>query len=159
VIAHVPPVAPPCRLSQLQVGTVDPHLGVFFNGATGSLVGWVSFANEGAACSLLGRPRVRLVGGPSPAVKQRETTFTGGKHAPVRVLRHGHAAGVEIWWSNWCAPHNRGDGKLSSPPTGLVLTLPSGGTVRLTVREAPRCDQPQQPSLVSVGTFHLAAGK
>jgi hypothetical protein len=159
VIAHVPPVAPPCRISQLHVGTVDPHRGVFFNGATGSLVDWVSFTNEGASCSLLGRPRVRLVGGPSAAVKQRETTFTGDKHAPVRVLRHGHAAGVEIWWSNWCAPGNRGDGKLSPPPTGLVLTLPSGGIVHLAVREAPRCDAPQHPSLVSVATFRPPAGK
>ena len=119
----------------------------------------MSFTNEGAPCSLLGRPRVRLVGGPSAAVKQRETTFTGDKHAPVRVLPHGHTAGVEIWWSNWCAPHNRGGGSQSPPPTGLDLRLPSGGTVLLTVREAPRCDAPQQPSIVSVGTFRPPTGK
>jgi hypothetical protein len=159
VIAHVPPVAPPCRLSQLHVGTVDPHLGVFFNGATGSLVGWAGFTNEGAPCSLLGRPRVRLVGGPAAAVKQRETTFTGDPHATVRMLPHGHAAGVEIWWSNWCAAGNRGGGNLSPPPTGLVLTLPSGGSVRLAVRHAPRCDAPQEPSTLSVGTFRTPTGK
>jgi hypothetical protein len=83
------PPAPPCRLSHLDVATVDPHRGVFFNGATGSLVGWVSFTNEGAPCSLLGRPRVVLF----------------------------------------------------------------GGTVRLAVSEAPRCDWPQQPPTVDVGTF------
>ena len=154
----VPPT-PPCRLSQLHDSTVAAGPGVFFNGATGSLVGWVGFTNERAACSLLGRPRVRLFGGPAARVTQRETTFTGDKHAPVRVLRHGHTAGIEIWWSNWCAPGNPGTGKESPPPTGIAVTLPSGGTVRLAVHDRPRCDAPQQPSLVSVGTFELRAGK
>ena len=148
------PAVPPCRLAQLHVSTVDPHLGVFFNGATGSLVGWVSFTNEGAACSLLGRPRVRLVGGPAAQVKQRETALTGeGASVPVRRLLHGRTAGVEIWWSNWCAAGNPGTGTPSPPPAGVVLTLPSGGTVHLRVREAPRCDAPQQPSTVAVGAF------
>jgi hypothetical protein len=154
-VLALPPAAP-CRISQLHVSTVDPHLGVFFNGATGSLVGWVSFTNEGAPCSLLGRPRVRLVGRPAREVKQRETALTGeGTSAPVRRLLHGRTAGVEIWWSNWCAKGNPGTGELSPPPTGVVVTLPSGETVRLAVRESPRCDQPQQPSTVAVGAFRL----
>lgn len=151
------PPAPPCRLAQLHVATVDPHLGVFFNGATGSLVGWVSFTNEGAPCSLLGRPRVRLVGGPAAKVKQRQTAFTGDTAGPVRRLPHGRTAGVEIWWSNWCAAGNPGTGKSSPPPTGVEVTLPSGGTVRLAVREAARCDAPQQPSTVAVGAFRRRA--
>jgi hypothetical protein len=161
VIAYVPPVAPPCRLSQLHVGTVDPHLGVFFNGATGSLVGWVSFANEGAPCSLLGRPRVRLVGGPAANVKQREGPLRGESPAPgsprpaysARSVPHGRTLGVEIWWSNWCTPGNPGAGKQSPPPMGVAVTMPSGGTVRFAVRAAPRCDAPHQPSTVFVGTF------
>jgi hypothetical protein len=68
----VPPVARPCRLAQLRVSGADQREGVFFNGATGSLVGWVSYRNEGRACSMLGRPRVRLVGGPFATVRQRQ---------------------------------------------------------------------------------------
>ena len=97
---------------------------------------------------------MRLVGGPAAKVRQRETALTGeGSSAPVRRLLHGRTAGVEIWWSNWCAPGNRGLGKLSPPPTGVEVTLPSGDTVRLSVRESPRCDQPQQPSTLAVGAF------
>jgi hypothetical protein len=161
------PPAPPCRISQLHVSTLAPRLGVFFNGATGSLVGWVSFTNEGAACSLLGRPRVRLVGGPAARVKQREEPLRGENPAPgsprpaysARSVPHGRTVGVEIWWSNWCAPGNPGTGKQSPPPTGIAVTLPSGGTVRLAVHDRPRCDAPQQPSTVSVGTFQVPAGK
>src|SRR6266576_2166084 len=68
----VPAVAQPCRLAQLHVAGADPRAGVFFNGATGSLVGWVTYRNDGRACSLLGRPRVRMVGGPSAATPQRQ---------------------------------------------------------------------------------------
>jgi hypothetical protein len=161
------PPAPPCLLSQLRVATVDPGLGVFFHGATDSLVGWLSFPNLGAPCSLLGRPRVRFVGGPAATVRQRETPLTGENPAPgsprppysTRSVRHGRKVGVEIWWSNWCAAGNPGAGKPSRPPTGVVVTLPSGGAVRLAVHEAPRCDAPRQPSTVSVGTFQPPTGK
>ena len=50
----VPAVARPCRLAQLHVAGADRVEGVFFNGATGSLVGQVTFRNVGHACSLLG---------------------------------------------------------------------------------------------------------
>ncbi|HEY5057603.1 MAG TPA: DUF4232 domain-containing protein [Gaiellaceae bacterium] len=160
-LAHLPPVAPACRLSQLRVGGDLPGLGVFFNGATGSLVGLVTFRNEGATCSLLGRPRVRLVGGIASSIREREAVLTGEQAAPggpapafsVRALPHGRTASVEIWWSNWCGPGNAGAGRSSPPPTGVEVTLPSGGSVRQKVTEAPRCDAPQSPSTVYVGSF------
>ena len=148
----VPPVARPCRLAQLHVAGADRREGVFFNGATGSLVGSVSYRNDGRACSLLGRPRVRLVGGPSATVRQLQkplqlAAFAADVLPPpfsTRALPHGRTATVQIWWSNWCA---------SRPPRAVELTLQSGGSVRLKVAQAPRCDAPASPSTVSVGTF------
>jgi hypothetical protein len=148
----VPPVARPCRLAQLRVSGADQREGVFFNGATGSLVGWVSYRNEGRACSMLGRPRVRLVGGPFATVRQRQKPLQLVAFSPdvlpppfsTRALPHARTAIVQIWWSNWCA---------SQPPSAVELTLPSGGSVRLKVAQAPRCDAPGSPSMVSVGTF------
>ena len=156
-----PPVARPCRLAQLHVGGADPLKGVFFNGATGSLVGRVTFRNMGRVCSLLGRPRVRFVGGPSATVRQLQKRLRGDAPAldvlpppfSVRALPHGRSASVEIWWSNWCAAANAGDGRLSQPPAAVELALPSGGTTRLDVSSSPRCDVPAAPSTVSVGAF------
>ena len=143
----VPPVAPPCRLAQLRVGGADPRAGVFFNGAGGSLVGSVSFRNTGPPCSLLGRPRVRLLA----RARQLEKPLAHEGRAPdvlpppfsVRALPTGRSASVEIWWSNWCGPI----------PAAVAVTLPRGGMVRLPVRAAARCDAPQSPSTLSVGTF------
>jgi hypothetical protein len=158
----VPPLAPPCRLAQLQVSGGDPRLGVFFNSATGSLVGGITVRNHGAPCSLTGRPHVRLVGGGAAAVAQAQTVFRAQARAPdllppsfwVRALPHGARWGLTIWWLNWCAPGNPGGGNLSPAPTGLKLTLPhGGGSVRLKVTHAPRCDAPSLPSALAVGSF------
>lgn len=148
----VPPVARPCRLAQLHVAGADRREGVFFNGATGSLVGSVTFRNDGRACSLLGKPGVRLVGGPSAAEPQLQKPLQLTAFAPdvlpppfsTRALPHGRTAIVQIWWSNWCG---------SQAPKAVEVTLPSGGSVRLNVRYAPRCDAPRSPSTVSVGEF------
>jgi hypothetical protein len=148
----VPPVARPCGLAQLHVAGADPREGVFFNGATGSLVGSVTFRNDGLACSLLGKPGVRLVGGPSATVPQLQKPLQLTAFAPdvlrppfsTRALPHGRTATVQIWWSNWCA---------SQVPKAVEVTLPSGGSVRLKVAQAPRCDAPRSPSTVSVGAF------
>jgi len=136
-------------------------LGVFFNGASGSLVGAVTFRNVGAPCSLLGRPRVRLFGGGAAGVRQRQVVLPLlGRAADVlpppfsiRALLRGGTAGVQIWWSNWCRVGDQGGGKLSAPPSGVEVTLPSGGRARLKVAGAPRCDQPAEPSRVAVRPF------
>jgi hypothetical protein len=158
---RVPPLAPACQLAHLRVSSADPRVGVFFNGATGSLVGAITFRNVGASCSPLGRPRVRLVGGGAAQVRQRQTVLPRlGRAADVlplpfstRALRRGRSAGVQIWWSNWCTAGNQGGGNLSAPPAGVEVTLPSGRTARLKVVGAPRCDQPAEPSRVAVRPF------
>jgi hypothetical protein len=158
---RVPPLAPACRLSQLRVSRADPRLGVFFNGATGSLVGVVTFRNVGTPCSLLGRPRIRLVGRGAGQVRQRQIALPSlGRAADVlpppfstRALPRGRLAGVQIWWSNWCGVGNQGGGNLSAPPAGVEVTLPSGGTARLRVVRVPRCDRPAEPSRVAVRPF------
>lgn len=156
----VPAVAPACRLANLRVGGVDPRAGIFDNGASGALTGGVVLTNAGPPCSLLGRPAVRLVGGPVARVRLKQTAFDPG--APpldvlpafsVRALPTGSAAYATLWWSNWCAPGNPGAGNLSPPPTALEVALPAGGSVRFPVRGAPRCDAPEYPSTVAVGAF------
>jgi hypothetical protein len=85
----------------------------------------------------------------------RACAGTGRTAAAVLGARapHGAQAGITIWWSNWCAPGNPGGGNLSPPPTGLELILPQGGSVRLKVTGAPRCDAPSEPSRLAVGSF------
>jgi len=143
------PVAPPCRLSQLHVDGADRKAGVFANGATGSLVGWVTFRNDGRTCSLMGRPRVRFLGAAERQVQRplpEETPAPDVLPPPfsVRALPHARTANVEIWWSNWCG---------TRPPTAIEVTMPSGGSVRLKVATAPRCDVPGSPSTATVGRF------
>lgn len=155
-----PAVAAPCRLANLVVGGADPRMGVFDNGATGSLTGGVTFRNVGGPCSLLGRPTVRLLGGPAANVQLKQEPFQEGAPAPdvtprfsVRALPTGQTAYATLWWSNWCAPGNPGAGNVSLPPTEVEVTLPSGESVRLPVRGSPRCDAPQYPSTMSIGLF------
>ncbi|MGZ4397334.1 MAG: DUF4232 domain-containing protein [Gaiellaceae bacterium] len=158
---RTPALAPACRLEQLQVSGADRRRGVFFNGATGSLVGAVRFRNRGAPCSLVGRPRVHFLGGGATSARIRQVSLPPDRPAAdvlpppfsVRALPRGRSAAVEIWWSNWCGPGSSGGGGPYLPPATVALTLPSGGSLRLKVAEAPRCDAPSLTSQVSVGRF------
>jgi hypothetical protein len=153
--AH-PPLAAPCRARNLRA-----HL--FLQGATGSLVGGVNLVNTGSRpCSLLGWPTVSLAGS-ATAGEQWRVKRLAASPSPVeaiadppgslQALRPGKAAGTAIVWSNWCGPGSTPAGSPGVPPTKLLLGLMSGTTIAIPLTHAPRCDQPNDPSTVSVGPF------
>jgi hypothetical protein len=153
--AH-PPLAPPCPASALRAQLA-------LQGATGSLVGGVTLRNVGAkACSLLGWPTVSFTGKAAKLTKWRVKDVPA-QTAPLdvltdppgslRALQPGKSVGVTLWWSNWCGPASRPASGPGPPPQALELTLASRTTIRIPVGQAPRCDQPQYPSTLSVGPY------
>ena len=152
--AH-PPLAPPCRAGDL-------HAHLFLQGATGSLVGGVDLLNAGArACSLLGWPTVSFTGPPTGArwtVKRLAAPLAppdelADPPGSLRALQPGKSATVSLWWSNWCDATSTPAGGPGKFPQALELGLASGTAVVVPVAGAPRCDAPQDPSLVSIGPF------
>lgn len=153
--AH-PPLAAPCRAADLRAQLV-------LQGATGSLVGGVELTNVGpAACALVGRPRVAFAGATSryrvvPIPRQRvPDDVLADPVGSLRALARGKAAGVTLWWSNWCGAGHVETGNPGRPPTALDLALPGGSTVVVPTPDAPRCDQPSTPSRLAVGPFSPA---
>ena len=153
--AH-PPLASPCRGSALRAQ-------LFLQGATGSLVGGVNLMNVGSApCSLLGWPTVSFTGAAASTTRVKVKELPRSP-APVdvladppgslRALAPGKSATVSLWWSNWCGPGSTPTGSPGTPPTGLDLTLVNATRVIVPLKQAPRCDAPQSPSLLSVGPF------
>jgi Domain of unknown function (DUF4232) len=143
--AH-PPLAPPCRAASLAA-----HL--FLQGATGSLVGGVDLTNRARKpCSLLGRPRASFLGQAAQTTKWRvlaapatpgPADVLADPPGSLRALAPRKTASVSLFWSNWCG----------QPPARLELGLASGTSVVVPLSRAPRCDQPQSPSTLSVGLF------
>jgi len=152
--AH-PPLAAPCRAGRLRA-----HL--FLQGATGSLVGGVELTNTGRSpCSLLGWPGLSFTGTPAPtrwqvkrlARSPQPLDVIADPPGSLRALAPGKSASVSLFWSNWCEPGNPGGGNLSNPPSGIRLAFASHTSLVVPLTSAPRCDQPQAPSLLSVSPF------
>ena len=143
--AH-PPLAPPCSARNLRA-----HL--FLQGATGSLVGGVDLTNAGSSsCALVGRPHVSFTGAAAATERWRVRRSARSPEplevlvdppGSLRALVPGKSAGLTLYWSNWC-----GQG-----PSGLRIRLPNGSSLVVPLRQAPRCDAPQDPSLLSVAPF------
>jgi Protein of unknown function (DUF4232) len=149
-------LAAPCEARTLRAS-------LFLQVATGSLVGSAVVRNMGRTpCSLLGRPRARLVGtraletawrvvparSPSP-----DLSAIYDPPSSLRGLAQGRAAWVPLRWSNWCPP-GTSETSTGPPPDALVLVLPHRrGNLRLRLGEAPRCDAPDAPSTLAVALF------
>jgi hypothetical protein len=140
---------PPCGISQFHVGDAASVKSVFYNGATGSLSGTVTFRNLGATCGLRD-PRVRFTGGPAAHVPQRQVVLRSQGPIVPKPVHHGDTVAIQILWSNWCGPKSRPASGPGPPPTHIVVTLPGGGSARLPVTQAPRCDEPNAPSTIAV---------
>jgi hypothetical protein len=145
-----PPLARPCRPRDL-------HARLFLQGETGSLVGGVSVVNAShRACALVGRPQIALRGAPAARLRIRPMAWPAPRccspdvladpPGSLRALQPGKQADAYVFWSNWCRP----------PPARLEVRLPTGGSIDLPLRRAPRCDQPRQPSLLRVSRFEPA---
>jgi hypothetical protein len=140
-----PPLAPPCRASQLRV------VAFFDQGATGSLVGGPTLANVGPPCSMLATPRVRF----DATGALREGPLLAG-HRPVRdglpfryslrAVPTGDRVSFEFWWSNWCGPR----------VSRMVFTAPGGGELSAGLGRlgAPYCNSgPGSVSSLEVSPF------
>ncbi len=153
--AHVPLAA------RCQARDIRAHL--FLQGATGSLVGGVSLVNAGVRpCSLVGWPTVTFAGPAASGEKWRVKRLAASPSPPeaisdppgsLRALLPGKTAATAIFWSNWCGPGSTPAGSPGAFPTKLILGLPGGATIGIPLAHAPRCDQPDDPSTVSVGPF------
>jgi hypothetical protein len=136
--------APPCHASQLR-----PTF--FLQGATGSLRGGVAVRNlSPTTCSLVGLPRVGLVGG--GARRGRWVTYRLRACSecyvgpPVSSLRHGKRALMAFAWSNWCWAR----------PDELVVDLPHrGGVLRWRLRQSAGCYAAGRASRIGVSRFEL----
>jgi hypothetical protein len=157
-VPQPPPIARPCQASALRILRPPPPHSIL-QGATGSLLGFVTFRNFGPTCSLLGRPRVRLVGNGAERVPQHNIRVGARKVYPgempaivsVRALPHGAKAAALIQWFNWCSP---GATVTSGVPLRrIVFTLPQGGAFSVKTRGAARCDLPGRPTDFDVGPF------
>lgn len=142
--AAVPPGTPACTAGRL-------HATAGWQGATGSLAGWVRVTSrEGVSCSLRGYPAIQLLD-----QHNRALPTTTGRHGRSQVtavlVRPGAAATVAFVWSNWCGPN---PGRL-----GLRVTLPGRGTLVPAVEVGTprvltaRCDAPGGPPTLSRGPF------
>jgi hypothetical protein len=142
--AAVPPGTPACTADRL-------HATAGWEGATGSLAGWMHLTSRaGARCQLRGYPTIQLLDQQGRALPTR-TGRAGRSQATPVLLRPGTAATVTFVWRNWCGPN---PGRL-----GLRVTLPGGGTLVPAVEAgtprglAARCDAPGAPSTLSRGPF------
>jgi hypothetical protein len=61
----------------------------------------------------------------------------------LRALAPGKSAEITLYWSNWCG----------APPSALRLRLRARSSVVVPLAQAPRCDVPQDPSLLAVAPF------
>jgi hypothetical protein len=151
-----PPLALACRAHDLRAQ-------LFLQGATGSLVGGVDLRNVGKApCALLGWPRVSFTGAGTATTHWQVKKLAASPAPPdvladppgsLRALRPGKTASVSLFWSNWCGPGAQPTGASGTPPEGIAVGLSSGTTITVPLTRAPRCDAPQDPSIVSVGPF------
>jgi Protein of unknown function (DUF4232) len=143
--AH-PPLAPPCRSRDLRA-----HL--FLQGATGTLVGGVDLRNAGASpCALLGRPQISFTGGAAANEPWRVKKIARSPEplevladplGSLRALAPGKSARITLYWSNWCG----------TPPDELRIRLADRSSLVVPLAQAPRCDLPQDPSLLAVAPF------
>jgi hypothetical protein len=140
----VPPGTRACTADRL-------HATAGWEGATGSLAGWVRVTSRaGASCRLGGFPAIQLLDQQGRALPTR-TGRAGGSRVTGVLVRPGTAATVTFVWSNWCGPN---PGRV-----GLRVTLPGGGTLLPAVQAGTprglvaRCDAPGAPSTLSRGPF------
>lgn len=145
-----PALAPECRAANLRVD----HAPVFSNGLAGSgYAGIVRIRNGGPPCSILGKPTLRFLGGPSAHMKQTQGALTpdlapAASTLPppfsLRSIPTGRTVWLAVAWRSWCA---------GTAPTTLEVALPSGGAVRLFPGGTPACHGARSTSLIQTDAF------
>jgi Domain of unknown function (DUF4232) len=145
--AAVPPGTPACTADRL-------HATAGWQGATGSLAGWVRVTSRaGPSCALGGYLAIQLLDAQGRALPTRTGRAGRGQVTPV-LVGPGVAATVAFVWANWCGPR---PGRL-----GVRVTLPGGGTLVPAIEAGTprgltaRCDAPGAGSVLSRGPFARA---
>ena len=117
----------------------------------------IALQNKGTqACSLEGRPSVRLVkkGGPkqvNASIARPPLVFpdTAYPVSALQAVQPGEYVGLTITWTNWCDPQIPGKKRL--PPSAVRITLPNGtGHVDADYNAVPQCLDATKPSTVGV---------
>jgi hypothetical protein len=156
--------APPCQASRLRATGGGFRFEAAISGGTGRLM----LRNAGpAACALVGRPEVRVVGA-VPAPRQRQDQAPAQPPAfptvappeeSLRSLPPGGQAALDVDWRNWCVPTTTASGAPARPrpPTAIRVTLPGhGGSLDAGYNAVPPCDSPAAPTTVGVHPFQPA---
>jgi hypothetical protein len=140
-----PPGVAACPASSLN-GTA------YWQGATGSMIGAVTFKNTGAsACTVHGRPFIEFVSkvGKVAAIDEFPVPPASGNPDTMVVLQHGETALAQVVWRNWCGSSQELSSlRVTMPGTGerIIVSIPVG---------TARCDVPIAGSGLVVGTFEL----
>jgi hypothetical protein len=148
-VVVIPVAAPDCTAADLR------PLPAMLQGATGSMLGPVSFRNVSARrCTVGGRPRVRLVlAGRVFATRERALRPADGARS-VSTVAAGGRVGIYVQWWNWCGAWANG---FVIRTLHLDLTLTTGVRLSTRVRSGrARCDAPSRPSRLYVSMFRTA---
>jgi hypothetical protein len=142
--AAVPPATPACTANRLRARAG-------WEGATGSLAGWVRLTSRARArCRLRGYPTIQLLDQQGRALPTRTGRY-GRSQATGVLLRPGTAATVTFVWRNWCGPNPGRLGlRVTLPGRGSLVPAVAAGTPR---KLAARCDASGAPSTLSRGPF------
>ena len=133
-------------------------LGGMLQGATGSMVGTLSFRNVSSSrCRVGGRPAVQVFTRAGALLPTRERPISlaevGGRPRPVAAA--GGRIALYLAWSNWCGPWPGGVATLRQ--LVLRLTLTTGVRLSAPFRAGrPRCDV-RARSTIAVSPFRTEA--
>jgi hypothetical protein len=128
---------------------------VVLQGETGNLVGTIELVNRGVlACSLAGRPRLRLIGASDAAGMRAQplhglTPEPGIPYPSLRALQPGEKAGMLMSWGNWCGPAPRAVQLVLQRLVETVRIQPAGAR--------PRCDVPAKRAYLAAGPLQPLA--
>lgn len=144
--------------------STDLSITAGYQGATGSMAGSIVLTNTGTKpCTLQGTAAVKILDSTGVPLQLEQTTMSlNGTDQPVTVAPQGQAS-VFFMWSNWC-PVGTNAGSSARPITGGVsfqVTLPSEDRALVTRSTigtghnsiVPSCEDPSQPSTLSVAGF------
>ena len=146
---HDEPVASgPCKADDF---TLE---GLAWQGATGSLIGRMTFARKpGHECHLDPTVRARILWSNSLlAVPVRLVDRLAGNSAP-QASSSAERVAIALQWQNWCG---RGLAPSVAGPLRLSVSFRHGGFFEAPVTDRPRCDSRSQLSR-AVPTRFLAA--
>lgn len=136
-----------------------------YQGATGSMVGSIIFTYNGSGtCNLTGTPTIQIDDADGQPLKTTQVAMSLGATQKPVTLESGQQAALPFTWSNWCAtatsvtatatPDSRGfTFAVTVSPGAKAMMIPALLSAGTPNTSAPRCDDAQSGSTLSVGGF------